>query len=109
VYNSTYYYVIRKQADDTEVYRFPLTGKETVLDAVAAIGGFSSSSNPKMWITRPGTKTTQSTAYQIDWKAILDGTSDAANMHLCLGDRLVIQCQDTAADFNLFFQEAEKK
>ena len=35
------------------IYRFPITGNETVLDAVAQINGLQQVSSKKIWIARP--------------------------------------------------------
>ena len=53
-YNSKTYYVITQgagQGDD--VAQFPITGNETVLDAIAHLGGMSQLSSHKIFIARP--------------------------------------------------------
>jgi AsmA protein len=53
-YNSKNYYVITQGAGLGDgVTRFPVTGNETVLDAVSSIGGLSQLSSRRMWISRP--------------------------------------------------------
>src|SRR5207302_102653 len=53
-YNSKVYYVINDGAGFGQtVNRFPITGKETVLDAVALNGGLAAvSSKRRMWLAR---------------------------------------------------------
>ena len=55
-YNSKFYYVITDGAGfGQQVYRFPITGKETVLDAINNIGGLPPVASPqKIWVARPG-------------------------------------------------------
>jgi polysaccharide biosynthesis/export protein len=49
-YNSKVYYV---QGDVAQPGRLPITGNETVLDAIARINGLTSVSSKKIWIARP--------------------------------------------------------
>src|SRR5262249_12408569 len=55
-YNSKVYYVVTDGAGFGQtVRRLPITGKETVLDAIALNGGLASvSSRRKIWLARPG-------------------------------------------------------
>src|SRR5262249_55489850 len=54
-YNSKNYYVITQGAGLGDgVTRFPITGNETVLDAISQINGFTSVSSTQIWIARPG-------------------------------------------------------
>ena len=53
-YNSKSYYLITSGAGlGDNVMRLPVTGNETVLDAVAAIGGLAQTSSTRLWISRP--------------------------------------------------------
>ena len=53
-YNSKVYYVITQGAGlGDNVRRLPVTGNETVLDAVSQVGGLSQLASKKMWIARP--------------------------------------------------------
>ena len=53
-YNSKVYYVVTQGAGlGDSVHRLPVTGSETVLDAISNIGGLSQVSSKKMWIARP--------------------------------------------------------
>ena len=92
-YNSKVYYVITEGAGfgDT-VVRVPVTGNETVLDAVATIGGISRVSNrKKIWIARPAPATGGcDQVLVVDWEGITKGASTATNYQLLPGDRLFI-------------------
>ena len=53
-YNSKVYYVITQGAGmGDNLRRFPITGNETVLDAISQINGLSQLSSTKIWIARP--------------------------------------------------------
>lgn len=52
-YNSRWFYVISTGSGPDTVSRFPSSGNETVLDAVAMVGGFAGEER-KVWVARPG-------------------------------------------------------
>src|SRR5262249_11129680 len=54
-YNSKVYYIILNGAGNGEqVYRFPVTGNETVLDAMSLVSGLPAVSSPhRIWVARP--------------------------------------------------------
>lgn len=91
-YNSKVYYVVTQGAGfGDNVARLPITGNETVLDAVASLGGLSQLSSTKLWIARPapnGVGCEQ--VLPIDWEDITKGASTATNYQLLPGDRLFI-------------------
>lgn len=92
-YNSKVYYIIMAGAGfGDNVFRIPITGNETVLDALAQIQGVQRISNTKkMWISRPAPH--DSACQQIlpiDWDAITMGASTATNYQLLPGDRVYI-------------------
>ena len=91
-YNSKVYYVITEGAGfGDNVARFPITGNETVLDAVAEINGLSRLSSKDIWIARPapsGVGCDQ--VLPVDIEAIMKGGSTATNYQLLPGDRVFI-------------------
>jgi protein involved in polysaccharide export with SLBB domain len=91
-YNSKRYYVITQGAGlGDNVAEAPITGNETVLDAIARIGGISQVSSTNIWIARPapnGVGCEQ--ILPIDWDGISRGASTATNYQLMPGDRLYI-------------------
>lgn len=98
VYNSKFYYIIAEGSTglQEQVARIPITGNETVLDAVANIGGLDQTSSRKIWISRPapgGLSCDQ--VLPVDWAAITRGANTATNFQLLPGDRLFI-AQDRA-------------
>jgi polysaccharide biosynthesis/export protein len=100
-YNSKKYYVITQGAGlGDDVSPQPVTGNETVLDAVASVGGISQLSSTKMWIARPapnGVGCEQ--ILPVRWDEIAQGASTATNYQLMPGDRLFI-AQDRLTNFN---------
>jgi protein involved in polysaccharide export with SLBB domain len=93
-YNSKVYYVIADGAGyGQQVYRFPATGNETVLDAISNIGGLPVvSSRRYLWVARPSPPCRN--GYQIlpvDWEAITQGGATETNYQLFPGDRLYIR------------------
>jgi len=91
-YNSKVYYIITQGGGfGDNVAKLPVTGNETVLDAVANLGGISQVSSTKLWIARPapnGTGCEQ--ILPVNWEEITRGASTATNYQLMPGDRLFI-------------------
>jgi polysaccharide export outer membrane protein len=91
-YNSKVYYVITEGAGfGDNVARFPVTGNETVLDAIAGINGLSRLSSKDIWIARPapsGVGCDQ--VLPVDIEAIMKGGATATNYQLLPGDRVFI-------------------
>ncbi len=91
-YNSKFYYVITQGAGlGDSVRRVPVTGSDTVLDAIGQIGGLSQLSSKKIWIARPAPH--QFGCQQIlpiNWDGIAQGGQTATNYQLMPGDRLYI-------------------
>lgn len=91
-YNSKVYYIITADGGQGDnVVRLPITGNETVLDAVSNIQGISQFSSSKLWIARPapnGVGCEQ--ILPVDWNAITTGAVTATNYQMMPGDRLYI-------------------
>lgn len=91
-YNSKKYYVVTQGAGlGDSVAEAPITGNETVLDAIARIGGISQVSSTNIWIARPapnGVGCEQ--ILPINWDDVSRGASTATNYQLMPGDRLYI-------------------
>jgi polysaccharide export outer membrane protein len=91
-YNSKVYYVITEGAGfGDNVVRFPVTGNETVLDAISQINGLSRLSSKDIWIARPapsGVGCDQ--ILPVDIEAIMKGASTATNYQVLPGDRVFI-------------------
>jgi protein involved in polysaccharide export with SLBB domain len=91
-YNSKVYYVITEGAGfGDNVVRLPVTGNETVLDAISQINGLSRLSSKDIWIARPapsGVGCDQ--ILPVDIEAIMKGASTATNYQVLPGDRVFI-------------------
>jgi polysaccharide export outer membrane protein len=92
-YNSKVYYVVFDGGGyGMQVLPFPITGNETVLDAIARVSGLAPvSSMHRIWVARPspaGHKCDQ--VLPVDWLAIVKGGSTATNYQLFPGDRVYV-------------------
>ena len=101
-YNSKSYYVITQGAGNGDsVRKIPITGNETVLDAISQIGGMSQLSSQKIWIARPAPG---NYAYEqrlpVDWTAISSGASTATNYQIMPNDRVFIVQDNFTATSN---------
>lgn len=89
-YQSKFIYVITEGTNDA-VANVPVTGNETVLDAIAQVGGLGQISSKKIWISRPtphGNGCDQ--ILPVDWQAITRGANTATNYQLLPGDRVFV-------------------
>jgi polysaccharide biosynthesis/export protein len=92
VYNSKSYYVIIAGAGSGEsVQRFPITGNETVLDAISQIQGLPHVSSKTMWVARPapGNMACEN-VLPVNYVAIAHGGMTDTNYQLLPGDRVYI-------------------
>lgn len=93
-YNSKWYYVIQDRAGYGQtVIRFPITGRDTVLDALSNMYGIGFyNSNRHMWLARPnGQDPNSMQIFPINWPALTQGGSPATNYQLMPGDRLYVK------------------
>ena len=91
-YNSKVYYVITEGAGlgDT-VVRVPITGNETVLDALAQVNGLSRLSSKNIWIARPTPGDVScDQILPVSWTEITKGAATATNYQVMPGDRIFI-------------------
>lgn len=93
-YNSKYYYVITDFAGAGEqVARFPSTGNETVLDAIANVGGLSAVSSKRLWVARPAPNGCGDQILPVDWKAVTRRGQTKTNYQILPGDRVFVMSQ----------------
>jgi polysaccharide export outer membrane protein len=93
-YNSKVYYAILDGGGNGQtVLRLPITGNDTVLDALSQIGGLSAvSSKDRIWVSRPTpTDCTRDQILPVDWVGITTRARTATNYQLLPGDRIYIQ------------------
>jgi protein involved in polysaccharide export with SLBB domain len=87
-YNSKYYYI---QGDVAHPGRMPVTGKETVLDAINYAGGLISTADPKnVRLVRPARGGKPAKVYRVDLAAITEKGDARANYQVFAGDRIVV-------------------
>jgi polysaccharide biosynthesis/export protein len=102
-YNSKVYYVITEGAGlGDNVRRVPITGNETVLDALSAVNGLSQVSSAHIWVARPapgGFGCEQ--ILPVDYESMARGGSTATNFQVLPGDRVFI-AEDNVTAFNNF-------
>jgi polysaccharide export outer membrane protein len=90
-YNSKVYYVITQGAGTGDaVTRFPITGNETVLDAISNINGLTAVSSKKIWIARPVPHTEEMHVLPVDWQGITANGTSLTNYQILPGDRVFV-------------------
>ena len=98
-YNSKVYYIVTEGANlGDSIVRVPVTGKETVLDAISNVGGISQLSSKNIWIARPAPGDFGcEQILPVDYDAITRGASTGTNYQLMPGDRVFIAEDETVA------------
>ena len=91
-YNSMAYYVVLQGAGQgDQVQRIPLTGGETVLDAIAQLQGLSPISSKRIWVARPAPdKLGYDQILEVDWNAIVKLANTSTNYQILPGDRVFV-------------------
>ena len=97
-YNSKSYYVITDGAGFGEpAYRFPVTGSETVLDALTQIQGLPAvASRRHVWVARRNPYGPANCAEQllpVNWVAITQCGDTTTNYQVMPGDRIYVMAQ----------------
>jgi polysaccharide biosynthesis/export protein len=92
-YNSKVYYVITDGGGYGEqVYKFPVTGNDTVLDAIANITGLPAVASKKhIWVARRTPHGEAPTVLPVDWCGIAQRGDTGTNYQLFPGDRVYVQ------------------
>jgi len=90
-YNSKVYYIVTQGAGQGDaVYRFPVTGNETVLDAISQINGLNFNCSKRIWIARPTDEPGQVQLLPVDWDAITSQACAITNYQVMPGDRVFV-------------------
>jgi polysaccharide export outer membrane protein len=90
-YNSKVYYIVTQGAGLGDgVYRFPVTGNETVLDAISQINGLQHVSSKRIWIARPTDEPCKVQVLPVKWEDITAQASASTNYQILPGDRVFI-------------------
>ena len=98
-FNSKVFYVITEGAGmGDNIRRVPITGNDTVMDALSAVNGLSQVSSMTIWVARPapgGFGCQQ--ILPVDYQAITKGASAATNYQIMPGDRVFVAGDDMIA------------
>jgi polysaccharide export outer membrane protein len=91
-YNSKTYYVVMEGAGTGDrIERFPVTGNDTVLDAIAQVGGLNQLSSRNVWVARPAPGHVGcDQILPVNWREITRGGSAKSNYQVLPGDRIFI-------------------
>src|SRR5207302_6604317 len=91
-YNSKVFYVITDGGGlGEQVVRLPITGRETVLDAIGQINGLPAVASKKhIWVARR-TGADGGQMLPVDWNALVQGGSTTTNYQIFPGDRLYVR------------------
>ncbi len=95
-YNSKRYYVIFDGAGFGEqVIPFPITGSETVLDAISNVGGLSEAASKRnIWVARRTPHAGQPwQILPVDWVGITQHGITVTNYQIMPGDRIYVKAQ----------------
>jgi len=92
-YNSKVYYVITDGGGyGQQVYPIPITGNETVLDAIAKVNGLPAvSSKKKIWVARATRAGQPPKVMPVNWKGVTECGESATNYQIFPGDRVYVQ------------------
>lgn len=103
-FNSKVYYVVLQGAGlGDSVRRLPITGNETVLDAISQVNGLSQVSSKKIWIARPAPNNFGcQQILPVEWDAIVQGAQTSTNYQLMPGDRLYVSEDELVTFSNVF-------
>src|SRR5262249_57085040 len=99
-YNSKVFYVVFDGGGNGEqVVRLPITGNETVLDAISQVNGLPPvSSTHRIWVARPGAPDAPcDQVLAVNWRAITTRGRTETNYQLLPGDRIYVQAQPLVA------------
>ena len=103
-YNSkTYYVVLDGGGAGQTVVRLPVTGNETVMDAISQLYGLSAvSSQDRIWVSRPAPEGNCHQILPVDWKSVVECGDTATNYQLLPGDRVYVAAYPmTALDIRM--------
>lgn len=96
--NSKNYWIVTEEGDGRgRVAVRPITGNETVMDAVASIGGISRINDRRVYIARTAPDGGIKQILEVDWEDIKRGYSET-NYQLLAGDRLFIDAIDNRGE-----------
>jgi polysaccharide export outer membrane protein len=92
-YNSKFYYIVFDGGGYGQtIYRLPITGNETVLDALSQINGLPAVSSQKIWVARPNADgSCKDHVLPVKWREVVQCASSDSNYQLYPGDRIYVK------------------
>jgi beta-lactamase regulating signal transducer with metallopeptidase domain/protein involved in polysaccharide export with SLBB domain len=90
--SKNYYIVTESRARGDQLQRIPITGNETVLDALSYVEGFDAASGKVVWVARPAPAGSglEGRILPVDLQAIVEKHDQHSNWQLFPGDRIFI-------------------
>jgi polysaccharide biosynthesis/export protein len=94
-YNSKFYYIVTDGGGYGEqVTRFPITGSETVLDALSQIGGLNAvASKQNIWVARTTGGHPGCQKLPVDWNGIVQCGDVTTNYQVMPNDRIYVKAK----------------
>ncbi len=98
-YNSKIYYVVLDGGGAGQtIMRLPITGNETVLDAIAEAKGLAAvSSKDRIWVSRPAPEGAGHQVLPVNWKSVVELGDTATNYQIMPGDRVYVAAYPLSA------------
>jgi polysaccharide export outer membrane protein len=98
-YNSKVYYVIFDYGGaGQQMVRMPVTGNDTVLDAISQLGGLTTVSDPRrVWLARSACPGEADKVLPIDWNGLTRRGRSETNYQLLPGDRVFVEAYPLVA------------
>src|SRR5262249_13978927 len=95
-FNSKVFYVVLDGAGfGQQLVRLPITGNETVLDALSQVNGLPYQASKHIWIARPAPANNggdcKDQILPVDWKSIVQCGQTATNYQVLPGDRIYVK------------------
>lgn len=101
-YNSAAYYIVCGMAmNDGNVWRYPITGNETVLDAIGASGKAGKITGKTVWVVRPAKADQPEQILPVNWNAVICGARTTTNYQILPGDRIYIADENVVSAHRL--------
>ncbi len=103
-FNSQVYYVIFDGGGlGEQLIRLPVTGNETVLDAIGQVNGLPAvASRSHVWVARPGLTGEDGAILPVNWRDITQRGITKTNYQMLPGDRLYVKA-DPLVTLNTYF------
>jgi polysaccharide biosynthesis/export protein len=98
-FNSKVFYVITEGGGmGDNIRRVPITGGDTVMDALSAVNGLSQVSSARVWVARPAPGNFGCVQIlPVDYDAVTRSASTATNYQIMPGDRVFVACDSMIA------------